>query len=98
MAKKTSTKTGRKYYYNPEAARERRRRIMEAARAGGYVPRPRRVGAGITEKRTSSTGKTYYYTPWSKLTPEQKAARLEYARREREYAKAYKREHGIGRA
>jgi hypothetical protein len=94
---KTSKKTGKKYYYDPVAARERRQRIMEAARAGGYVPRPRRVGAGITEQRTSKSGKTYYYTPWSKLSPEQKAARLEYARRERQYAKAYKAEHGIGK-
>jgi hypothetical protein len=95
---KTSKKTGKKYFYDPEAARARRQRIMEAAIAGGYVPRPRRVGAGITERRTSKSGKPYFYTPWSKLTPEQKAARLEYARRERQYAKAYKEEHGIGKA
>ena len=94
---KTSKKTGKKYYYDPAAAKARRDRIMEAAKAGGYTPRPRRVGAGVTEQRTSKTGKTYYYTPWSKLTPEQKSDRLEYARKERQFAKAYKEEHGIGK-
>lgn len=94
---RVSQKTGKKYYYDPTKAKERRDRIMDAAKVGGYVPKPRRVGAGITEQRTSRTGKTYYYTPWGKLTPEQKAARLNYARTERQYAKAYKEEHGIGK-
>lgn len=100
MAKATTTaskKTGKKYYYDPTAAKARRDRIMEAAKAGGYIPKARRVGAGITEQRTSKSGKTYYYTPWGKLTPEQKDARLDYARKERQYAKAYKAEHGIGK-
>ena len=96
-AAKVSKKTGKKYYYDPAKAKERRDRIMQHAQAGGYVPKPRRVGAGITEQRTSKTGKTYYYTPWSKLTPDQKQSRLDYAKTERQYAKAYKAEHGIGK-
>lgn len=97
MAKKTSQKTGKTYYYDPVKAKARRERIKEAAIRGGYEPQERRVGMGITEKKTSKTGKTYYYTPWSKLTDAQKAARLEYGRQQREYAKEYRREHGIGR-
>jgi len=92
---RVSKKTGRKYYYDPEAAKRRRQEIMEAAKRGGYTPRPRRVGAGVTEQRVSKTGKTYYYTPWVKLTPEQKRARLDYARQQREYAAAYRAEHGM---
>jgi len=87
----------RKSYYNPEKARERRAAIMAAAKAGGYVPRPRRVGAGVTVQKTSKSGKIYYYQPWSSLTEEQKRARLNYARQERQYAKLYKEEHGLGR-
>jgi hypothetical protein len=94
---KTSKKTGKKYYYDPTKAKERRDTIMEAAKRGGYTPKPRRVGAGITEQRTSKSGKTYYYTPWGKLTEEQKRARLDYAKKERQYASAYKAEHGIGK-
>ncbi|GAH99000.1 unnamed protein product, partial [marine sediment metagenome] len=44
---------------------------------------------------------TYYYTPWKTLTPEQKRKRIEYgkkyAREQREMARAYREEHGIGK-
>jgi hypothetical protein len=95
---RTSKKTGKKYYYNPVAAKERRTRILEHARAGGYTPQ-RRVGSGLTVKKVSkNTGMTYYYTPWSNLSPDQKAKRLDqsrkYARETRELARAYRQEHG----
>lgn len=95
--KRVSKKTGKTYYYDPEAAKKRREELKAYAIAGGYTPKPRRVGAGVTIQKTSKTGKTYYYTPWASLTPEQKEARLDYARQEREYARRYKEEHGIGK-
>lgn len=98
VAEVEAAPTKKKYYYNAEAAKRRRERLMEYAKLGGYVPRPRSEGTGATEKRTSKTsGKTYYYTPWSKLTQEQKDARLASARdrakEERELARKYKEEH-----
>lgn len=95
--KKVSQKTGKTYYYDPEAAKRRREEIKAFAVAGGYQPKPRRVGSGVTIQKVSKTGKTYYYTPWGSLTPEQKEARLNYAREEREYSRRYKQEHGIGK-
>lgn len=81
-----------------DAAKRRRDKIMAAARAGGYVPQ-RRVGTGATEKRTSKKGTTYYYTPWSKLSADQKAKRIaqskKYAANVRAQAAAYRREHGV---
>ena len=86
----------KKYYYNPAKAKERRDKVMAAAVAGGYIPK-KRTGTGTTEKRTSKTGKTYYYTPWNKLSGEQKDARLAQARGrmkdERALARKYKEEH-----
>ena len=86
----------KKYYYNPEKAKERRDKLMEFAKAGGYEPK-KRVGTGVTEKRTSKSGKTYYYTPWGKLTEDQKDQRLAQARdrmkEERALARKYKEEH-----
>ncbi len=90
------SKRGTVYYYDPAAAKARRDKMKTFAVAGGYVPE-KRVGLGISELRTSKTGKTYRYIPWSKLTEEQKAQRRGYAREQREYAKAYKREHNIGK-
>ncbi len=98
MAKgeKRVSKTGKTYYYDPAAAKARRDRMKAFAEAGGYEPQ-KRVGLGLSELRVSKkTGATYRYTPWSKLTADQKRSRLDYAKREREYAKAYKREKGIG--
>lgn len=87
----------RKTYYNPKTAKAYRERLMEFAKKGGYEPKPRAEGTGQSEKRTSKAGKTYYYTPWSKLTEEQKAKRLEQARTratvDRELAAKYKAEH-----
>lgn len=86
-----------KYKYNPVAAKAYRERIMEFAKKGGYEPKPRAEGTGLTEKRTSKTGTTYYYQPWSTLTDEQKKKRLAQAReraaRDREMARKYREEH-----
>ncbi len=83
--------------YNPVAAKAYRERIMEFAKKGGYEPKPRAEGTGLTEKRTSKTGTTYYYQPWSTLTDEQKKTRLAQAReraaRDREMARKYREEH-----
>lgn len=88
----------KKTYYNPETAKAYRDRLKEFAIKGGYVPKERTPGAGHTEKRTSKTGTTYYYQPWSTLTDEQKATRLAQARermaRDRADAAAYRKEHG----
>jgi len=87
----------KKYYYNPVTAKAYRDRIKAAAVVGGYVPQERKPGTGQTEKRTSKSGTNYYYTPWSKLTEEQKQSRLASARarmaQEREDAKKYREEH-----
>lgn len=95
--KKVSLKTGKTYYYDPLAAKKRREDLKAYAIAGGYTPKPRRVGSGVTIQKTSKTGKTYYYTPWGSLTPEQKEARLDYAREQREFARRYREEHGLGK-
>lgn len=83
--------------YNPKAAKAYRERIMEFAKLGGYEPKPRAKGTGLTEKRTSKKGTTYYYQPWSSLTDEQKKTRLAQAReraaRDREMARKYREEH-----
>lgn len=80
-----------------QRAKEYRNRLMAAARAGGYVPK-KREGSGLTIKKTSKHGTTYYYQPWSTLSAEQKAKRLAYsrenARKVRAEAAAYRREHG----
>lgn len=79
------------------AAKAYRERLMAAARAGGYEPK-RREGSGLTQKRTSRHGTTYYYQPWNTLTGAQKAKRLaysrEYSQRTRAQAAAYRAEHG----
>jgi len=95
--KKVSAKTGRTYYYDPIAAKNRRDELKAYAVAGGYTPKPRRVGSGVTIQKTSKTGKVYYYTPWDSLSPEQKQDRLGYAKQQREYARLYKEEKGIGK-
>ncbi len=96
-APKEEEQLKRKSYYNPVTAKAYRERLMEAAKAGGYEPKPRAAGTGASEKRTSKKGTTYYYTPWSSLTEEQKATRLAQARTraktERELAARYKAEH-----
>ena len=78
-------------------AKEYRAKLMAAARAGGYTPQ-KRTGMGLTQKRTSRHGTTYYYQPWSSLTAEQKAKRLSYSRENsrkiRAEAAAYRKEHG----
>ena len=93
----TSEKPRAKTYYNPVAAKARRELIMEFAKKGGYEPKVRAPGTGLTEKRTSKTGTTYYYQPWSTLSEETKAARLAQAReraaRDRELVRKYKEEH-----
>lgn len=92
-------KNKRKSYYNPEREKARRQRIMEAAKAGGYQPKEKALaGTGATEKRVSQkTGMTYYYTPWNKLTEEQKASRLAASRErtaaQKDQAKKYREEH-----
>jgi len=77
-------------------AKEYRERLMGYAKAGGYEPK-KREGKGLTIKKTSKTGTTYYYTPWATLSPEQKASRIkyskDYARKVRAEAAAYRREH-----
>ena len=79
-----------------DAAKRRRDKIMAAAKAGGYIPQ-KRVGKGTTIKKTSTHGTTYYYTPWNKLTADQKRKRIDYskkyARETRALARAYKEEH-----
>lgn len=83
-----------------DAAKRRRDKIMEAAKRGGYEPQ-KREGTGMSEKRTSKKGTTYYYTPWSKLTKDQKDKRIEqskkYAANTREMARRYRAEHGISK-
>jgi len=87
----------KKSTYNPVAAKAYRDRLMEFAKKGGYVPKPKAEGTGFTEKRTSKTGTTYYYQPWSSLTDEQKKTRLAQARsraaRDRDLARRYREEH-----
>lgn len=87
----------KKSTYNPETAKAYRERLMEFAKKGGYVPKPKAEGTGLTEKRTSKTGTTYYYQPWSSLTEEQKKTRLAQARdraaRDRDMARKYREEH-----
>ncbi len=77
-------------------AKEYRERLMGFAKAGGYEPK-KREGSGLTQKRTSKRGTTYYYQPWDTLTAEQKAKRIayskDYASRVRRDAAAYRREH-----
>ena len=79
-----------------DAAKRRRDRIMSAAKAGGYVPQ-KKAGTGATIKKTSSHGTTYYYTPWDKLSGDQKRKRIEYSKKyaaeTRALARAYKAEH-----
>lgn len=99
---RVSEKTGKKYYYDPEGARARRQRIMDAARAGGYVPQ-RRVGTGATIKKTSAkTGKEYYYTPWENMSPERKQKAIDYSkdygRKIRADARAFREEHSQPKA
>ena len=93
----TSEEPKKKYHYNPVTAKAYRERIMEFAKKGGYEPKPRAEGTGLTEKRTSKTGTTYFYQPWSTLTDEQKKKRLAQAReraaRDREMARKYREEH-----
>lgn len=78
------------------AAKAYRDRIMAAAQAGGYQPK-KRTGLGLSEKRTSKHGTTYYYQPWASLSNEQKAKRLaqsrKYAAETRALAAAYRAEH-----
>jgi hypothetical protein len=73
--------------------------IRQAAIAGGHVFKQKGVGGGVTVKKISKSGKSYYYQPWTSLTPEQKRSRiaksLEYARTNREQARMYKIEHHI---
>jgi len=87
----------KKSTYNPATAKAYRERLMEYAKKGGYEPKPKAEGTGLTEKRTSKTGTTYYYQPWSSLTDEQKKTRLAQAReraaRDREMARLYREEH-----
>ena len=79
------------------ASKARRDKIMAAAKAGGYVPQ-KREGSGLSIKKTSKTGTTYYYQPWKTLTQEQKDKRIkyskEYAAKTRAEARAYRAEHG----
>jgi len=90
----------KKSSYNPERAKAYRQKLKEAAARGGYVFKERKPGTGTTVKKQSASGKVYYYQPWSTLTEEQKKARLEAARQraalERELARKYKEEHGLG--
>ncbi len=87
----------KKYTYNPTTAKAYRDRIMDFAKQGGYEPKPKSEGTGLTEKRTSKTGTTYYYQPWSTLTDDQKKTRLAQARersaKDRELARKYREEH-----
>jgi hypothetical protein len=57
------------------------------------------MGGGVTVKKTSKSGKTYYYQPWASLTEAQKKDRISkslvYAKKNRDYARRYKAEHGI---
>ncbi len=77
-------------------AKEYRERLMGFAKAGGYEPK-KREGKGLTIKKTSKTGTTYYYQPWGTLTAEQKAKRIAYSKgyaaKVRREAAAYRREH-----
>ncbi len=79
-------------------AKEYRERLMGFAKAGGYEPK-KREGSGLTQKRTSKHGTTYYYQPWDTLSGEQKAKRIAYskgyARKVRQEAAAYRREHSV---
>lgn len=80
-----------------DAAKAYRVRLMTAARAGGYTP-SKRTGTGLTQKKTSKHGTTYYYQAWNTLSGAQKADRLKYSRdyskRTRMEAAAYRAEHG----
>jgi len=77
-------------------AKEYRERLMGFAKAGGYEPK-KREGLGLTIKKTSRRGTTYYYQPWNTLSDEQKAKRIEYSKgyaaKVRRDAAAYRREH-----
>jgi hypothetical protein len=76
-----------------------RTKIKAAAEKGGHVFKQKGVGGGVTVKKTSKTGKEYYYQPWNTLTEAQKKDRiaksLDYARKNREMARQFKIEHGI---
>lgn len=77
-------------------AKEYREKLMGYAKAGGYEPK-KREGKGLTIKKTSRKGTTYYYQPWSTLTQEQKDTRIQqskdYSRKIRLQAAAYRAEH-----
>jgi len=77
-------------------AKEYRERLMGFAKAGGYEPK-KREGKGLTIKKTSKRGTTYYYQPWDTLSAEQKAKRIEYSKdyaaRVRTQARRYRAEH-----
>lgn len=79
-------------------AKEYRERLMAYAKQGGYVPK-KREGYGLTIKKTSKHGTTYYYQPWNTLSDEQKAKRIEYSKeyaaKVRKDAAAYRREHEV---
>lgn len=79
-----------------DRAKKYRETLMAHAKAGGYVPK-KREGKGLTIKKVSKRGTTYYYQPWETLTKEQKAARIQYSKdyaaRVRAQAAAYRREH-----
>jgi hypothetical protein len=85
--------------YDPVKSKEYRDRIKAAAIAGGHVFKVRGEGTGISIKKTSKSGKEYYYQPWSQLTEEQKKSRLDAARKraaeDREYARKWKEEHPV---
>lgn len=80
------------------AGKARRDKIMAAAKAGGYVPQ-KREGKGLSIKKTSKSGTTYYYQPWKTLDAEQKAKRIAYSKKyaaeTRAQARAYRAEHGM---
>lgn len=80
------------------SAKARRDKIMAAARAGGYVAQ-KREGKGLSIKKKSKSGTTYYYQPWNTLDAGQKAKRIAYSKKyaaeTRAQARAYRAEHGI---
>jgi len=87
----------KKSNYDAVKAKQYRDRIKAAAIAGGHVFKEKGAGTGTTVKKTSKTGTTYYYQPWSQLSQEQKDARLASARKrnadDRALAAKYKLEH-----
>ena len=80
------------------ASKARRDKIMAAAKQGGYIPQ-KREGKGLSIKKTSKTGTTYYYQPWDTLDQAQKDKRIkyskDYAAKTRAEARAYRAEHGV---